>query len=269
MKDIFICFSNIDHAYVLPVVEKIEAAGLCCSVPGRDYEMGPDWEEFMTDAVYSATMILYFDSEAARRSRRISRELEVIRESGLYRIDFRAGEMTADQATEKVYGEFPKAREIKRQKARLVPYTGSEPYIFLSYAHRNIEKVFPLIRLLQKAGYRIWFDEGIDPGTEWADNIAQHLESARYLIACMSREYLESTNCRDELSFARQMRLPVLIIFLEPVQLESGNELRTVNAESMDSPLPGGENAFLNAVGRITPVQICREEKHEEGDADV
>ncbi len=268
MKDIYICFSNIDHDDVFPAAEAIEAAGFSCCIPGRDFEMGPDWEEYMTDAVYSATMLLYFDSEAARNSRRIRRELEVIQESGLHRMEFRAGEMTADRITETVYREFPKAREIKRLKARLLPYTGNEPYIFLSYAHRNIEKVFPLIRILQNAGYRIWFDEGIDPGTEWADNIAQHLESARYLMACMSREYLESTNCCDELSFARQKGLPILIIFLEPVRPENGNELRTMSCPSVGSPCPGSEESFLDTVCRAVGIQICRTEKRED-DADV
>ena len=106
------------------------------------------------------------------------------------------------------------------------PYAGAEPYIFVSYAHRNKDKVFPLIRILQLRGYRIWFDEGIDPGTEWADNIALHLSSARFFLACMSHEYLESTNCCDELSYARVLNLPVMLIYLEPLQLEGAYEMR-------------------------------------------
>ena len=49
------------------------------------------------------------------------------------------------------------------------PYEGTDPYIFISYAHRDKDRVLPVLRSLSERGYRIWFDEGIDPGTEWAE----------------------------------------------------------------------------------------------------
>ena len=101
-------------------------------------------------------------------------------------------------------------------------YRGREPYIFVSYAHKNMDKVLPIIHLLQQNGYRVWYDEGIDPGTEWADNIAEHLENAALLFACLSQAYMESTNCRDELLYARSIGMDILLMYLEKVQMEKG-----------------------------------------------
>ena len=44
------------------------------------------------------------------------------------------------------------------------PYKGSDNYIFISYAHKDIEEVLSFIERLQAEGFNVWFDEGIDPG---------------------------------------------------------------------------------------------------------
>ena len=49
----------------------------------------------------------------------------------------------------------------------LAPYEGDEPYLFLSYSHKDSEKAGKIIRVLKKNGFRVWYDEGITPGAEW------------------------------------------------------------------------------------------------------
>ena len=63
------------------------------------------------------------------------------------------------------------------------PYEGKEPYIFISYSHRDSKRVFPILKQLSDAGFRLWYDEGIDPGTEWPESIATHLANSTACIA--------------------------------------------------------------------------------------
>ena len=42
-----------------------------------------------------------------------------------------------------------------------------------SYAHADGEVVFREIQRLHESGYRIWYDEGIEPGNDWPWHIAQ------------------------------------------------------------------------------------------------
>lgn len=111
--------------------------------------------------------------------------------------------------------------------SKVRPYTGREPYIFISYAHRNETEVYRIIERMQAEGYRIWYDRGIDPGTEWADNIAERVASCDYFIAFITREYLESTNCLDELSFARDKEKKRLLVYLTKVTLPDGIGMRS------------------------------------------
>lgn len=71
--------------------------------------------------------------------------------------------------------------------ARKAPvYEGSAPYIFISYAHKDSENVLRVLDVLRKRGYRIWYDDGIEPGSEWPEYIASHLDQASAVIAFIS-----------------------------------------------------------------------------------
>ena len=105
-------------------------------------------------------------------------------------------------------------------------YKGSEPYIFVSYSHRDSETVMEIIQNMIDAGYRIWYDEGIDPGTAWDENIANHIETAGFFLAFVSPGYVGSDNCRDELNFSRDLKMPQLMVYLAETKLTPGMKMR-------------------------------------------
>ena len=45
-----------------------------------------------------------------------------------------------------------------------LPYKGTKPYVFVSYAHEDRLRVLPVLRLLQLAKCRVWYDDGIRAG---------------------------------------------------------------------------------------------------------
>ena len=106
------------------------------------------------------------------------------------------------------------------------PYSGTDDYIFISYAHKDSELVYPIIEQMQKDGYNVWFDEGIDPGTEWPKFVADRLYHCAFFIALISENYLASTNCIDELDFARNKEKPRVILYLQDISLPIDVELR-------------------------------------------
>lgn len=63
-------------------------------------------------------------------------------------------------------------------------YNGSEPYIFIGYAHADAEAIYPEIRRLKDAGFNIWCDEGISPGTIWHDELAERLADVQAIERC-------------------------------------------------------------------------------------
>ena len=121
---------------------------------------------------------------------------------------------------------FEIERARKQQELGIIPYQGTEPFIFISYAHRDFKQVFPVIKALMDHGFRVWYDEGIDPGTEWDDNIAAYVERCYCMLSFLSGNYLASKNCLDELSFARDLEKQQLFVYLEKAKLPRDLALR-------------------------------------------
>lgn len=109
---------------------------------------------------------------------------------------------------------------------KIRPYKGDEPYIFISYAHKDNEIVLSILERMVQDGYRIWYDEGITPGTEWDDEIALHIDKCDSFLAFISNNYLKSENCRDELNFVRDLGKERLLVYIEEVTLPRGMAMR-------------------------------------------
>lgn len=112
------------------------------------------------------------------------------------------------------------------QRCAFTPYEGKKPYIFISYAHKDSHLVFPILEELDRRGYRVWYDDGIAPGSEWPENIAQHLDGCSVTMAFISPNSIASANCRREVTFALSKRKPFLGIVLQPTEMSLGMEMQ-------------------------------------------
>ena len=137
-------------------------------------------------------------------------------------------------------------------------YKGKEPYIFISYAHRDAELVRPILDQMDAHGFRLWYDAGIDPGTEWDENIARHIKQCDTLIAFISGTYLRSENCKDELNYARDRARKRLLVYLEDVLLPDGMEMRLSRLQAIDLALWFEGDILLgaNAVARASGLNL-------------
>ncbi|MHB1314520.1 MAG: toll/interleukin-1 receptor domain-containing protein [Christensenellales bacterium] len=94
-------------------------------------------------------------------------------------------------------------------------YEGNDPYLFVSYAHKDSDMVLPVIRELYNQKYRVWYDEGIAPGSEWPQNIARHLQEAAAVIVFVSENSLASSNCENEVAVATEQKKKTIPICLD------------------------------------------------------
>ena len=142
---------------------------------------------------------------------------------------------------------------------KIYPYKGEKPFIFISYSHRNMDEAVSIIQLLQKDNYRVWYDEGIDPGSEWDENIASHVEKCGYFIALLSEEYLQSSNCKDELNYARELEKPRLLVYLKDVQLPGGMRMRMSRLQAIHKYKYSSEEIFIDKLEETQDLDLCRE----------
>lgn len=144
---------------------------------------------------------------------------------------------------------------------RLPTYDGEKPYIFISYAHKDAEVVLPVLDGMQKNGFRIWFDQGIEAGTEWPEYIAGHLEAAERVIVFMSEAAAASKNCRREINYSIEIDKEPLVVYLEPVNLPAGLKLQLNTLQAMFKYHAENDEDFITELCKARMLQCCREEQ--------
>ncbi len=101
-------------------------------------------------------------------------------------------------------------------------YRGTDPYVFVSYAHKDSASVYPELTWLKGEGYPVWYDEGIEAGTDWRGEIASSIKNARVFLFFVSSTSAVSKNCRKEVNFAVEQNIPIIAIHLEATELPDG-----------------------------------------------
>lgn len=119
-------------------------------------------------------------------------------------------------------------------------YTGDEPYLFVSYAHKDDERVYPILRALYEKRVRIWYDEGIEVGANWPQTVAEHLRGAETVVVFTSARAAVSQNCRREVNYGVSQKKKLLVVRLDDSELpaDMGMQLSvapTVNASDAET----------------------------------
>lgn len=143
------------------------------------------------------------------------------------------------------------------QRCAFTPYEGKKPYIFISYAHKDSHRVFPILEELDRRGYRVWYDDGIAPGSEWPENIAQHLDGCSLTMAFVSPASIASPNCRREVTFALSRHKPFLGILLEPTEMSLGMEMQLSAQQCIMKYSYSSDQEFFSKVCSCPDLQPC------------
>ena len=104
-------------------------------------------------------------------------------------------------------------------------YKGDEPFIFVSYAHADAEQVYGELQSLHDQGFNVWYDDGISPGQNWRQELADAIDDASMLLYFVTPQSGTSANCHKEVNFALDSNKPVLVVHLEPTELPSAMRL--------------------------------------------
>ena len=105
-------------------------------------------------------------------------------------------------------------------------YRGSDPFIFVCYSHREEELIEAEIAALAASGIRVKYDEGIEPGDAWQDEVADAIETCRAFLIFVSKHSVVSHDCRRELAFALAKKRPVVAVHLDDVDVPSAIRLQ-------------------------------------------
>ncbi len=100
-------------------------------------------------------------------------------------------------------------------KTKFEAYVGNEPYLFISYSHRDTEKVYPLLDMLHDKKYRIWYDESCETGNDFRDELRAKIEGCDAVVLFVSESSMNSPFCGMEVIVARENHKRIFPIYLD------------------------------------------------------
>jgi hypothetical protein len=103
--------------------------------------------------------------------------------------------------------------------------TPSGPYVFVCYAHDEREIVLEQIAWLRSQGFEVWFDEAIEAGNRWSEDLARAVDGCAAFLYFLSPRSTSSRYCLDEVHFALECGRPIVPVEIAPVTLTPGLKL--------------------------------------------
>lgn len=143
------------------------------------------------------------------------------------------------------------------------PYEGDKPFVFISYAHKDSKTVYPILERMNRDGYRIWFDDGIIPSSEWPEYIAQKIDKCAIFIFFMSPNSVGSENCRREVNFVASRKKCFYSVTLEPTKVPLGMELQLSTQQNIVFYQYPDRERFFATVYETPNLTECRREPGE------
>ncbi len=118
-------------------------------------------------------------------------------------------------------------------------YTGEEPYLFVSYSHRDTAKVYPILDALYDRKYRIWYDESCETGNDFRDELRQRIERSEAILLFVSESSMNSPFCGMEVIVARENNKRLYPIYLDEAAVPPAFSILLANthhstADNMD-----------------------------------
>ena len=145
---------------------------------------------------------------------------------------------------------------IKKKNNFLEPYEGHDPYIFISYCHKNQDMVMDILNNLSRLGYRFWYDKGINVGSSWNDNIASHIDNASHFIFFLSNDFIQSKYCLDELEYAKSEDKQIIPVCIEETKISGGLKL-SINRLQVLNKYQFSESYFYDQIAQIQNIHKC------------
>lgn len=127
--------------------------------------------------------------------------------------------------------------------------------IFISYRSVNLNLVENLITDLRDMGHEVWYDQHIEGGQKWWDNILDSIRQSELMIVALTPQLLDSYPCRLEYTYANAIRKHIIPVMLSadvnipmlPVVLQERQIERYVEGNKDEY------KALMHAISKLPP----------------
>lgn len=195
-----------------------------------------------------------------------NRTQEFIVEDRGYHKDKRFGEHFQARVKRKNKTQMPQSiiEENKNESATIKrpspAYDGPNPYIFISYAHKDSEMIFKEIERFQNEGYNIWYDDGLIPGNNWDEGIVLALSNSSLVVVFITENSVSSENVKKEIALASEENINILPIYLKKTQLPPDLKYHLIRTDAIFKYLLSDEDYLKKCIKAFENIHSPKKE---------
>ena len=114
-----------------------------------------------------------------------------------------------------------KEKEKKMNNLKYVdlPYDGNEPFVFISYNHKDFKKVKIILSMLQQLKCRVWYDDDIKKGEDWEKVLGSKIKQSAMLLIFTSKNSMKvDSYVYTELKTAKKLKKKMVAVRLDKTE---------------------------------------------------
>ena len=146
-----------------------------------------------------------------------------------------------------------------KTKISFAAYEGDEPYLFISYSHVDTDSVYRIMNRLDREKFRIWFDDTMEVGEDFRDELKVKIEKCAAFILFVSKASMDSKYCGMEIITAYKNNKKIYPIYLEEeVEIPSALKLMLENLQHVNGISAEAEDKYITKLVEGLPIEAMR-----------
>ena len=115
-----------------------------------------------------------------------------------------------------------KEKKMKNKDYVDLPFEGNDPYIFISYNHKDFKRVKIILTMLQQLRCRVWYDEDIKKGSDWEKVLKTRIKQSAMLLVFTSKNSMKKDSyVYTELKTAKDLKKKMVAVRLDKTEFLS------------------------------------------------
>ncbi len=134
--------------------------------------------------------------------------------------------------------------------------------IFISYAHKDFEKIKKYIAYLQNNYYDFWYDKNLVVSDRWRNVIGDQIKASKFFVAFYSSNYNDSAFCQTEFNLAREdSERTIISIKIEKNFRNENANIGLSNYQFLPSEDEGEESVWEKLTARFPDFGSCKKNR--------
>lgn len=144
-------------------------------------------------------------------------------------------------------------------KIQLDSYDGPEPYIFISYSHRDTAQVYEILKVIDREKYRYWYDDTMEIGEDFREELRTRIENCSAVLLFLSNEALQSKYCGMEIITAFKYDKRIFPVYLsDDVEIPAPLKMILENLQHVKGVSSQSSEKYINKLIQSLPIETMR-----------